>query len=563
MTSLSSVSKALIANLLALVAGLAAAAWGLAQGQTGPAWLILGAMVAVSAALLWLRRANGSLNKAARVLAQASEGVLRVRVMGIRGQGNIGRMLRDLNRLLDQTEAFAKEADAAMLAASEGRFYRQIERKGLRGEFDRYSGNVNATLAVMGGDSGKLRMFTERMLKDAVSISMTVNEGAIANARIVGGIRGARDEAQGMAAATEQLVSGVQEISHQSDEAAELSSSAHAMTEDGRAVVQSAMSEFATIEDAVRDAAGRVGALAEASEAIGEILSSIESIAAQTNLLALNATIEAARAGEAGKGFAVVAGEVKNLANQTARATLDIGERVTNLRDEMAGIVTTMTRGTEAIATGRRSMEAMGGRMGDISHLVSDTTHHMMDVSRILSQQAAAANQISGGIQKVAHLGEDNALAIERSSEALNGVETQIGSLLTLLIEQDIPNKIVMIAKADHIIWKKRLVDMMVGKISLKAEELSNEKTCRLGKWYHGPASMPFRHHPAFLELEGYHREVHQNGLEAVRRFNAGDLDEAMRLIGGVEKASEGVLACLDRLISEPVPAKLAVAPRF
>ena len=260
----------------------------------------------------------------------------------------------------------------------------------------------------------------------------------------------------------------------------------------------------------------------------------------------------------------MVANEVKHLANQTARATLDIGERIANLRSEMAGIVTTMTRGTEAIATGRRSMESMGSSMGEISQLVADTTNHMTDVSKILSQQAAAADQISSGIQKVAHLGENNAIAIEKSSDALGGVEAQIGSLLTLLIEQDIPNKIITIAKADHIIWKKRLVDMMVGKVQLKAEDLANEQTCRLGKWYYGPASLTLRGHPAFIELEGSHREVHQNGLAAVRAFNTGDIDEAMRLIGQVEQASVGVLSCLDRLINEPnrmVPQ--AAAGRF
>ncbi|WP_085375084.1 methyl-accepting chemotaxis protein [Magnetospirillum sp. ME-1] len=563
MSSLSSASKALAAVVIALVLMVIVTAWDMARGASGLTALVLAASVMLVLAVMWLRRTNASLGKGVAVLSQAAEGRLRVRVLGIRGHGTIGELLRNINRLLDQTEAFAKEADAAMHAAAEGRFYRNIVGKGLRGEFIRYSHDVNKTLGVMGESNAKLGMFTSRMLKDAVSISMTINEGAIANASIITGIHSARDEAQGMAAATEELVSSIQEISHQSEGVAGLSMEAHSVTEAGRQVVSEAMLEFSTIEAVVREAAHKVADLAKASEAIGDILSSIEDIAAQTNLLALNATIEAARAGEAGKGFAVVANEVKNLANQTARATLDIGERINTLRQEMAGIVTTMGQGTEAIATGRHSMETMDRRMGEISELVSNTTERMAEVSHILSQQAAAANEISSGIQKVAHLGEQNAQAIEKSTNALSGVEAEIGSLLTLLNDQEIPNKIVTIAKADHVIWKKRLVDMVIGKITLKAEELSSEQTCRLGKWYFGPGSMPFRHHPAFIELEGCHRDVHQTGMSVVKAFNGGNADEAIRLIGEVGGASERVIACLDRLINEPAQISGGGTGRF
>ena len=563
MSSLSSASKALAAVVIALVLMVVATIWDMSRGASGITAVVLAASVILILAAIWLRRTNASLSKGVAVLSQAAEGRLRVRVLGIRGHGTIGELLRNINRLLDQTEAFAKEADAAMHAAAEGRFYRNIVGKGLRGEFIRYSQDVNTTLGVMGESNSKLGMFTSRMLKDAVSISMTINEGAIANASIITGIHSARDEAQGMAAATEELVSSIQEISHQSEGVAGLSTEAHSVTEAGRQVVSEAMVEFATIEAVVREAAHKVADLAKASEAIGDILSSIEDIAAQTNLLALNATIEAARAGEAGKGFAVVANEVKNLANQTARATLDIGERINTLRQEMAGIVTTMSQGTEAIATGRHSMETMDRRMGEISDLVSNTTERMAEVSHILSQQAAAANEISSGIQKVAYLGQQNAQAIEKSTNALSGVEAEIGSLLTLLNDQEIPNKIITIAKADHVIWKKRLVDMVIGKITLKAEELSSEQTCRLGKWYFGPGAMPFRHHPAFAELEGCHRDVHQTGMSVVKAFNGGNAEEAIRLIGEVGGASERVIACLDRLINEPAQITSGVTGRF
>ena len=555
MSSLSSVFKAQIACILALL-GIGAAALGVGLAALLPSALLL------VAAMVWLQMANANLSRATDILGQAASGNIRARVLNITAAGNIGLLQSTINRLLDQVEAFAKESSAAMRAAESDRYYRKILPKGMRGTFARYANTINATMAKMEEQSAELHNFTSRMLKDSVTISMTVNEGAIANARVVGDIRLAREQSQAMAAAIKQLVAGIQEINDQSDAASSLSSNAQSTTDESRSVVANAMSEFITIEEAIRDAAGRVTELAKASEAIGDILSSIEDIASQTNLLALNATIEAARAGEAGKGFAVVANEVKSLANQTARATVDIGERIAKLREEMSGIVMTMERGTEAITVGRQSMESMGTRMEEVSHLVSDSTQRMTEVSGILGHQAAAAHEISDRVMNVAELSDRNAQSIDESTNALSGVEVEIASLLNLLMEQNIPNKVIMVAKADHIIWKKRLLDMMIGKLQLNVDQLADEKNCRLGKWYYGPASLDFRHHSAYAELEPFHRQVHQNGLDAVRAFNSGDVEGAMASIGKVEQASVGVLASLDRMINELEHPK-AAAGRF
>ncbi|MFD2232278.1 methyl-accepting chemotaxis protein [Phaeospirillum tilakii] len=549
MSSLSSNSKALLALAVALAGQAAAAVSAAALGRPDLALAAALPALAVMAAGGWALASRRALRRTAATLAAAADGALHVRLHP-GGGGGEGELQRALNRLLDQTEAFAKEIDAAMRAAAEARFHRRIIASGMRGEFGRYVTRVNATLDLMKTQSETLRMFTTRMLQNAVTISMTVNEGAIANARIVGGVRRARDEAHGMAATAEQLLASIQEISSQSEGAASRSAEARAVTESGRRAVTTAMSEFASIETAVHDAAGRVDALARASAAIGDILASIEEIASQTNLLALNATIEAARAGEAGKGFAVVAGEVKSLANQTARATIDIGGRIQKLRDEMEGIIATMKSGSEAIMQGRGSMEAMGQRMEEIGQLVDDTNQRMGTVSRILGEQAAATTEISATIHKLVSLGEANAEGIEQSTRSLGNVEEEVSGQLALLMDQQIHNKIVMVAKADHVLWKKRLVDMMTGKVKLSADELANEHTCRLGKWYYGSGSAHFHGHPAFTELEPHHRDVHQNGIAAVRAYNDGHFEQAMAYIAEVEKASQGVLTNLDRLMA-------------
>jgi len=123
------------------------------------------------------------------------------------------------------------------------------------------------------------------------------------------------------AAAVEELTTAIGEVARSASDAAQ--------------VTQRGVSEIERIVDSARE-------LARSSEAIGDVVNTIASVAGQTNLLALNATIEAARAGEAGKGFAVVAGEVKQLARDTSVATGDIEERITALRstvDDVASAI--------------------------------------------------------------------------------------------------------------------------------------------------------------------------------------------------------------------------------
>jgi methyl-accepting chemotaxis protein len=126
-----------------------------------------------------------------------------------------------------------------------------------------------------------------------------------------------------------------------------------------------------------RDADGKITALAENAAQIDEVLALIKDIAEQTNLLALNATIEAARAGEAGKGFAVVASEVKTLATQTARATEEIGGRVSSIQ-----------AGTDSSVA---AIRAITSNMNDLSQNTSA-------ISAAAEQQGVTTSDISGNI---------------------------------------------------------------------------------------------------------------------------------------------------------------------
>ncbi len=406
------------------------------------------------------------------------------------------------------------------------------------------SQEAQRTGAALGGVAGTL-------MDRTVSAAIAINESAVANAQMVGQLRAVDEESQAIAAATEETVTGIQEIWARSREVATLATEAQSVTVEGGRTVTDAVSRMGIIADAVQSAARRVGELSVASERIAEIVSTIEAIAKQTNLLALNATIEAARAGEAGKGFAVVASEVKSLSNQTARATEDIRLRIEALKGEMSAIIASMEDGTRAVQGGQEAIRAVSERMADIGHHIDRTEQRMSDIASVLTQQSAAANEVAAGTARIAEASAANSAAILRSVEATRGVETLLGNQLNMLFEQDIPGKIIKIAKVDHVIWKKRLADMMVGLVTLRADELANHENCRLGKWYYGPAALPYRNNPAFARLEPPHRAVHEHGRAAAKAYAEGDMKRALEAVSAVERASAEVVALLDTLDRE------------
>ncbi|CAA7622171.1 methyl-accepting chemotaxis protein [Magnetospirillum sp. SS-4] len=191
-------------------------------------------------------------------------------------------------------------------------------------------------------------------------------------------------QAANVAAATEQASASVQTVASAAEE---LSAS---IGEIGRQVEQSSRIAQNAADEAARTNQ-TVQGLAESSARIGDVVNLINDIASQTNLLALNATIEAARAGEAGKGFAVVAGEVKNLANQTTKATEEIGAQI--------GAVQSATEeAVGAIAGIVRRVEEINQIAAAIASAVEEQSAATAEIARNVQQAAAGTQEVAANI---------------------------------------------------------------------------------------------------------------------------------------------------------------------
>lgn len=385
-------------------------------------------------------------------------------------------------------------------------------------------------------------------LKRAVDLSVDASETSISTAHMLASLRHVESRAASIAAAAEEMVSSVQTIGVFGQDISQQAGEAEQAVAASLAATTTAQGEMAHVTTAVDDSVSKMMLLAGFSTRIANIADSIQKISDQTNLLALNATIEAARAGEAGKGFSVVAAEVKALSLQTRQSTEEIYKITEQLQREMDAMRASMDQSTRAVAAGRAALADVEKHNANVSTRMSKVSRNTQDIAGTLSEQAAATQEVARGVVQIASASSQSVQQVGQVVAAMDSVERLVGGDLGRLAKLNIPDKIIQLAKSDHVLWKKRLGNMMIGREGLKVDELANHQSCRLGKWYHAVEDSRFKTHPAFRALAEPHRRVHEHGLEAVRRYNAGQTDAALREIAEVERASVDVLRCLAEL---------------
>ncbi|TGJ95232.1 methyl-accepting chemotaxis protein [Actinotalea fermentans ATCC 43279 = JCM 9966 = DSM 3133] len=239
--------------------------------------------------------------------------------------------------------------------------------------------------------AGKFATGTDQLAGVSSQFSASSEETAAQSGVVAAAAEQVSQNVRTVAAGAEQMGASIREIAQNSNEAAKVANRA----------TDRAASTNVTVQK-----------LGTSSQEIGDVVKVITSIAEQTNLLALNATIEAARAGEAGKGFAVVASEVKELAQETAKATEDIARRVEAIQDDTSSAVGAIGEIADII-----------GRINDyqltIASAVEEQTATTTEMSRGVQESATGASEIAGNITGIATAASSTAEAIQQMNDSI------------------------------------------------------------------------------------------------------------------------------------------------
>ncbi len=451
-------------------------------------WLSFAALVfgLALSALQWRQFRNmlEILEQLRGISSDAGRGYFDRRFTNLDSNNRLGELCWHINDMLDQLETFFREVDSSFKATSDARYYRKAMPAGLHGTFRSTLENINVSLGALEENARYgMRNLLISGLSDLNNRNLLNN--LVTNQRDLKAVCDCMQEVTDIARQTAHDV------------------------EESQSAVHSLVSAMTRISSMIDHTNTTIAQLNSRGEEVSRAVELITSIADQTNLLALNAAIEAARAGESGRGFAVVADEVRKLAENTKRASTEIGLVMQALTQEAA--------------------------------VMLDEANAMKNV----------ADNSRGVIREVEQ-------TFERFAESACSTEHNV------TYAQDV--SFTTLVKIDHVVYKQRAYRSLAE--GTESEVVSavnvNHHDCRLGKWYDGMGREQFGASPCYGKLEPVHAEVHNAAHRAIELVKLGweaNIEVQSRIFdtfNAMEEASSKVMDGMDRMVVEKYGREMA-----
>ncbi|HEY0509461.1 MAG TPA: methyl-accepting chemotaxis protein [Blastococcus sp.] len=314
------------------------------------------------------------------------------------------QMVAPLDALRGRMEEIADGDGDLTARVDEGR---KDEIGRLGAAFNRFVVKVADTVAGIGQASDSLTEVSAGMSGISSRMVGSAERTAAQTQQVSAAAEQVSRNVQTVAAGAEEMGASIREIATNANEAARMAAEAVRVAEETNATVTQ---------------------LGESSRAIGDVVKVITSIAEQTNLLALNATIEAARAGEAGKGFAVVANEVKELAQETSKATEDIVRRVEAIQTDTTGAIAAIARIDEVISQ-------ISDYQTTIASAVEEQTATTNEMSRSVQEAAGGTTEIAAAITTISTVSSETGADASQTRSAAEGL-SEVTAELSRLVSQ-------------------------------------------------------------------------------------------------------------------------------
>ncbi|PTO56167.1 methyl-accepting chemotaxis protein [Vibrio splendidus] len=237
------------------------------------------------------------------------------------------------------------------------------------------------------------------------------------------------NEIDQLATAMSEMTSTVQTVAEHAQSASSLTEQASGQALTGQKFVQGSVSKMSELSSDIAASAAAVNQVEERVDSIGSVVGTIQGISEQTNLLALNAAIEAARAGEAGRGFAVVADEVRNLAQRTQQATVEIQDMISHLQSSANSAVELMEKSVVEAAEGVDLVTNAGSELDGIVSQVNQINDMNFQIATAAGQQSSVAEEMSVNLTNVRELVEASVVVVGELLETSQLMETNAQEL--------------------------------------------------------------------------------------------------------------------------------------